>query len=325
MLDGLEYRFFSDSGELVEALETGEVNSAVMLPGQSLNSINQLTTLNLYTSPAYRFTELLFNMAEPKNEAMNDIEVRRALAHGLNRIQLIESSLSGQGLPLEGPFLPNSWAYNPGIIALIEFDVAAAITNLEAAGWTLTDGQSVRSRGETPLTLTLLIHDTELRRSIAKEMIQQWQQVGIDVTVTAVEAVEFRQLLADGEYDIALVDVEPNSDPDLYDFWSQEAIIDGQNYSGWNNRFASEALEEARKTTSIQERQAYYDRFLELFRKDLPSLSLFQHVSTYVLSDEVNAAEVGRIDSPRERYDSFANWHVGSREIPAPCPDEQPT
>ena len=34
------------------------------------------------------------------------------------------------------------------------------------------------------------------------------------------------------------VEIAPPSDPDLYDFWSQEAMVRGQNFPGWNNRRA---------------------------------------------------------------------------------------
>ena len=122
----------------------------------------------------------------------------------------------------------------------------------------------------------------------------------------------------------ALVTVTPAGDPDLYDFWSQEAIIRGQNYSGWNNRRASEALETARQTWDPAVRAEEYDRFQRLFASELPALTLFQHSYTYAISAGVNEVSIGRIDSPRERYETMPQWFFLYRDVTVICPEETP-
>ena len=134
---------------------------------------------------------------------------------------------------------------------------------------------------------------------------------------------EFAKALKSGDFEVAIVDIEPIGDPDLYDFWSQEAIIDGQNYGSWNNRLASESLEQARKLNSIEARESRYATFLRLFREDLPALTLFQHVRTYGISDAIEGVDVGRIDSIRERYESFAEGNMLYSEVATACPDDQ--
>jgi ABC-type transport system substrate-binding protein len=113
------------------------------------------------------------------------------------------------------------------------------------------------------------------------------------------------------------------ADPDLYDFWSQEALISGQGYAGWNHQRASEALENGRREWLMEDRRPYYDAFLRYFDEDLPALTLFQHVRTYALSAEVNQAEIGRIDRPRDRFDTFADWFLLYREVTVSCPVEE--
>ncbi|MCA9934397.1 MAG: hypothetical protein KC415_10760, partial [Anaerolineales bacterium] len=121
------------------------------------------------------------------------------------------------------------------------------------------------------------------------------------------------------DFDVALLEVRPSGDPDLYDFWSQEAIVRGQNYGGWNNRRASEALESARQIWPQVERTPYYDNFLRYFDDSLPALTLYQHVNTYGLSTAVNNVEIGRIDAPRDRYETLANWFLGYQDTTVPC------
>ena len=100
-------------------------------------------------------------------------------------------------------------------------------------------------------------------------------------------------------------------------------MIRGQNFAGWNNRRASEALEAARQLWAVDERRPFYDTFLRLYNSDLPALTLFQHVYTYGVSDTVTNLEIGRIDSSRDRYQTFANWYTLTQEVPVPCPTDE--
>jgi hypothetical protein len=40
------------------------------------------------------------------------------------------------------------------------------------------------------------------------------------------------------------------------------------------------------------------------------------------VTDEVNGVEIGRIDSSRDRYQTFANWYTLTREVAVACPTE---
>jgi ABC-type transport system substrate-binding protein len=122
---------------------------------------------------------------------------------------------------------------------------------------------------------------------------------------------------------VALVDVEQMGDPDLYDFWSQEAIIRGQNYAGWNRRRASEALEEGRRAWDVSEREPYYDAFLRYYDEDLPEVALYQHIYTYAVDGSIQGVAIGRVDNARDRYVSLANWIMAYQEITVICPDDQ--
>ena len=92
-----------------------------------------------------------------------------------------------------------------------------------------------------------------------------------------------------------------------------------EDFGGWNNRRASEALESARQLSAPEERKPYYDIFLEIYDDDLPALTLFQHVSSYGISASVEQVEIGHFDSPRELYESFRNWFLFYREVPVAC------
>ena len=131
------------------------------------------------------------------------------------------------------------------------------------------------------------------------------------------------QRLREREFDVALIEVAPLIDPDLYDFWSQEAIIRGQNYSGWNNRRASEALEVGRRLTQAEQRKPYYKGFLEFFNVDLPAITIYQHVNTYGIHTDVQGVNIGVAYDPLDRYRTFSQWSLTPGDASVICPDSE--
>lgn len=321
---GIGYRFYPDAQALIEAYEQGEIQAINNVFPDILPEIAQIEATRLFSANAPRYTSLLFNLTEDGSPATRQKELRQALAYGLDQKLLVDDTLNGQGVPLHGPYLPTSWAYNPGSITVYESQPISATMGLEGAGWSLpAEGTGPREKDGEPLALRLLVFNTPTNRAIAQFIEKQWQEIGvIPILEIFSDWPDYRRALRERNFDVALVDVTPKGDPDLYDFWSQEAIIRGQNYAGWNNRRASEALEEGRKIWPVEERKSYYDTFLRLYNDALAELTLFQHVYTFAVRDDIEGVVIGRIDHPRDRYQSIPDWILLYRDVTIACPAE---
>lgn len=319
-LDNLVLRFYPDNNSLMAAYRAGDIQAINNIPPSFLPDYIELPGLRLFTAPHERYSQVLFNLSETGNGAIGQVEVRRALAQGLDRRALVDATLHGQGILLEGPYLPSSWAYNEGLMTQYGYDPAGAAAALDTAGWTVPEGSTVRQQAGTPLIFSLLYWDVPPYRDLAQNMANQWAALDVRVELAGTDRERYLAALSAREFDLALVDVAPPGDPDLYDFWSQEAIVDGQNYAAWNNRRASEALEAARQTWPVGERAPHYEAFLAYYDNDLPALTLYQHVYNYGISADVREVDIGRIDSPRERYETLAEWTILFRDATIPCP-----
>src|SRR5260370_20823494 len=69
--------------------------------------------------------------------------------------------------------------------------------------------------------------------------------------------------------------------PDPYPFWHQTEATGGQNYTQWDNRPASEYIEQARVNTDFEARTRLYRNFQVVFAKELPALPLYYPVYSY--------------------------------------------
>jgi peptide/nickel transport system substrate-binding protein len=320
-LDSIAMQFYPDLPSVIEAFEAGELHALNSVPVPAFAEIAKEAEAHLYTSTRPRYTQLLFNLSEDGSPALQQREVRQALAYGLDRRALIDGALNGQGVPLNGPFIPGSWAYNPSALNIYAHQPVSATQLLEQSGWTLAEGAQVRQSEEETLALDLLLLDDPVQRAVAAVIAEQWSPLGVDVALEAVPLDVYEAALTARAFDVALTEVIAGNEPDLYDFWSQSAIVNGHNYAAWNNRRASEALEQARQTWDFAERRAYYDVFLQLFSTAAPAITLYQHVYTYAVSNEVHNVDIGRISQPRDRYGNMQDWFLFFRDVAVSCPD----
>ncbi|MEM7111841.1 MAG: peptide ABC transporter substrate-binding protein [Chloroflexota bacterium] len=313
-LDALAFHFYPNFETLHQDFVAGEIQAINQVAPSHLPDIAALTEARLFTTRESRYTTLLFNTEQP-------IAVRQALALAVNREQLVDSTRNGQGILFEGPYLPSSWSYRPDLLTAYMQDLAAAASLLEADGWLLADGAATRQKEGEPLALRLVT--LESHEALATAVSQQWVSVGIATEIAlATNSGELQAMLREEPFDVALFDVVPANDPDLYDFWSQEAIVRGQNYAGWNHRRASEALESGRQLWDLGERQPFYETFLRLYDDNIPALTLYQHVHTYAVRSDVNNVEIGQITHPRDRYKTLADWFMLYRNVTIACTAE---
>lgn len=316
----LEIRFYPTAEELQTSYRAGELHAVLGFPSTMIPQVMSESDARLFTSTAPRYSALLFNVSGSGAAALLTKEVRQALAYSIDRDLLVNSVLNGQGVVFDGPYTPEHWAARPDLLTAYSRQPDTATALLDGAGWT---GPGVRTREGVPLRLRLLVPDQADYRAVAEEISRQWATVGVEAQIVpAADADALRKTLSERSYDVALVEIAAPNDPDLYDFWSQEAMVRGQNFAGWNNRRASEALEAGRQVFPQGERVPYYEAFQRQFDADLPQLTLYQHVSSYLLRDDVQQAEVGLVQRPRDRYESFPAWFLNYRDVAVSCPAE---
>ena len=317
-ISDFEFRFFANADDLISAFRNGEIHAVNGLSPTIIPQLAAETSARIFTSIAPRYSALFFNLSESGAPALQFKEVRQAIGFGLNREALVDTVFNGQGILFDGPYLPDNWAARPELMTIYNHQPDTAGGLLDSIGWV---GAGTRIREGVPLVLKFVVLDAPEQRAMAEEIASQLSKIGIETQITLVaNAVSLRETMAERQFDMALVEVAPPSDPDLYDLWSQEAIVRGHNYSGWNNRRASEALESGRQIIPQGERAAYYEAFLRQFDADLPALTLYQHVDTYVMSEAVKEAEIGLVWEPRDRYQSLPAWFLNFRDVTVSCP-----
>lgn len=322
-IEQLVFRYYPDGASVLQAYRNEEVLGISHITPDILTDALKEPNLAIYTGRLPELSMVLFNLDNPETTFFDDVNVRRALYMAVNRQYIIDKILGGQAIQADGPIFPGTWAYYDAI-PHVELDVEKAKQLLEEAGYPLDPADAAKRTSKDGVTLqfTLLYPDTVQHKLIAEAIQQDWAAIGVQVTLEAVPYdVLVGERLENREYQAALVDLNlaRYPDPDPYPFWDAIQATGGQNYSQWNNKIASEYLEEARITVDTGERARLYRNFQVIFTDELPSLPLYYPVYNYGVDRQVQGVRMGPLLDTSDRFASILQWFLVAR-LPTPTP-----
>lgn len=313
-LIGIEFRFYPSYERLLSAYRAGEILGISYVPPGLFREVAGLDTLNLYSARLAISYMVYLNLQDAdRSPFFQELRVRRALLAALDRQALIDQALNGQGLMAHGPIPPWSWAYeaqpNP-----IGYDPAQVQAWLEQARWLDSDGDGIRDKEGRPLRFTLLTDDDPASVALSQAIARQWAAHGIAATVEVVGS-GLGERLRSHNFQAALAQLVEIGDPDPYPLWDQTQIQGGQNYGGWDNRSASEALEEARRVLDRDQRRQFYAEFERIFAQEVPALFIAYPVYTYAIDQSVRMVQIGPLASASDRFRNVAEWYMQTRRV----------
>ncbi len=329
-IEQVVFRYFPTSAEALDAYQQGDVLAVSQITSDVLGAALEEQKLSLYTSRMPQMSFVMLNLNNTEVPFLQNAKVRRALMLALNRPYMINTFLQGQAIVEDSPILPNSWAYYDGT-EHFQYDPETAVTLLKGEGFVLpASGGDVRAdKDNVSLSFTLLHPDDQTHTKIAETIRDEWAAIGVHVDL---QAMPYDKLVLDSltsrKYQAALVDLNLSHtpDPDPYPFWHQAEAAGGQNYSQWDNRAASEYLEQARVTADYELRAKLYRNFQVIFAKELPALPLFVPVYSYGVDSQVQGVQVGALYEPSDRLATFTSWYLLTRraleqtEVPTKSP-----
>lgn len=177
-----------DEAQLL-ALQRGEIH---VLPGSAnpvhLQRMESDPNIDVTVSPGFHMFYLAFNMRE---EPLSDISVRRAIAHVIDREEIILSLFQGYMLPL-AEFVPQSSPFFNPDVEVAEYDPELAARILDDAGYVMgPNGVRINPRtGQELRPLELLTPTAEEAPTSAELGViiaNAAQSIGLPVVATPMD------------------------------------------------------------------------------------------------------------------------------------------
>ncbi|MEN8241039.1 MAG: peptide ABC transporter substrate-binding protein [Chloroflexota bacterium] len=318
LLEQIAFRYFSTTFEALAAYQRGEILGIGEVGLDAIDAVLAEPGLNIHSVRLPEITMVLFNLDNAEVPFFQELNVRKALMLALNRPWMIDQSIDGQAMLAHSPILAGTWAHYDGVVKY-QFDPEEAIRLLRGAEYGLGVDGAVREKEGVRLSFEMVFPDTPTHTRLAMMIRDYWAAVGVGVNLIPVPPTSLvRDYLQTHNYQAALVDLSlsDSPDPDPYPFWHQAMINNGQNYSQWDDRRASEYLENARVTPNRDERVRLYKNFQIHYSRELPALPLFSPVYNYAVDDEISGIQMGPLYDPSDRFNSVVNWSLQAPQLP---------
>ena len=338
-IDRIILRTFPNANTALGAFFAGEVNSVAHVPPEYMVQLSGIPHIALHTTLYPAVGVLIYNWERSEVNYFEDQRTRLALAHGLDHISAVNSTLNTYALPAQSPLVQGSWAYREYAYPVYNSDTARSmIDEIDFSAEVETEDDASAEEDESEATVdesdaettsedkatatppettslrrnfSILVFDNPQMIALANNIASQWTSIGLTVEVEAVDAVAYRKRLQAGDFDTAIVEYSfaPYADPDSYSFWHVGQYQDGLNYGGLRDLRISESLEKARREVIGLNRVTYYDEFQAYFAERVPALPLYYPLYSYVVDDRLAGVQLGFITTPADRFRTLPDWH----------------
>lgn len=276
-IDRYVYKVIPDPATMFLELQAGGVDMMGLTPIQYTKQTNTIffkENFQKFRYPVPSYTYMGFNLKHPW---FKDKRVRQAIAYAIDKNEIVDVVLFGLGSPATGPYVPNTWYYNPDV-KNYEHNPALAKDLLKEAGWEDTDGDGIVDKQGQPFEFTILTNmGNSLRNNTAT--IIQWRlaKVGIKVKIRMLEWSTFiNEFIDKRRFQAVILGWSLGFEPDQYDIWHSSKTKEKEfNFVSYNNPEVDALLETGRRTFNMAERKKAYYRIQEILADELPYIFLY--------------------------------------------------
>jgi len=310
------FRIIPDNAVEFLELRNKSIDTMVLTPDQYHAYPEFFEEYKKYRFPRAAYTYLGFNLNHP---IFKEKLVRLALAHALQKKELVQAVLLGMGQSATGPFLPLSWSFNSEVKDF-EYNPKLSKQMLQEAGWQDLNQDGILEKDGKNFEFTLMTNQGNKMRALTAEIIQeQLKKVGIKMNIRIVEWSTFIKNFIDKKnFEAIILGWALSPDPDIYNIWHSSQKKDGQyNFVSYQNLEVDALLEEGRKTFDQQKRKEIYRKVHGLVHDDIPYIFLFYPDFLPVVQERFVGPKVVALSSFGFGW-NFDKWFVPKNKVRYP-------
>lgn len=274
-LDQLIYRIVPDSQSRALALETGQVQMTQFndIEPFDVPRFQQLPTVMVETKGWEYFAPLMWLDLNNRVKPLDDVRVRQAISHALDRDFIVKRLWFGVGKPATSP-IASATRYHDPDAKLQAYDLEAAAKLLDDAGLK-PDANGVRFSIKH-----LAIPYGEIWSRLSEYIRASLGKVGIQVVLETTDAGSWAKRVGDWDYESAINFVYQYGDPTLgvertY-VSSNIKKVTFANTEGYANPAVDKLFETARMSGDPEERKKAFFEVQKLLTDEVPVVWLME-------------------------------------------------
>jgi len=239
--------------------------------------------------PSISHDQIALNLENP---ILQDLRVRKALVHAINRENLVSALFEGKQLAAHSFLSPlDPWATeDPKFVRRYSYDKAKSQQLLDEAGWKMNTKDGFRYQEGKKLSLQLMgVSGNQMRETLQSYLQSQWKDVGVEILIkNHPSRVFFSEVLVKRKfggmaiyggasvgnlrptYHSSQIPLESNS-------WS------GQNFMAWKNPKVDQLIEKVEKEFDSKKQATLVHEVIRHYTEEIPSIPLFYRASNAVI------------------------------------------
>jgi peptide/nickel transport system substrate-binding protein len=305
-LDTLTVQIVPSAQIAFQKLRAGEVDRAEFQP-EDYEQAKRTDSITVYEwwPAAASWSYLGFNLRKPY---LQDVNVRRALAHAMDRQLIIDRIQYGLARPTYSAFTPACWCYNPDV-PKYDYDPTRARELLAEAGWRPgADGVLTKDGQRLRLRILYGPNTNKVRERIATVAQEEFRKVGVDVEVQGLEWAAFLQAIKSPpfDWDMTVLGWSSTIDPHwMYQVWSEQTIP-ALNSGAYVNKQVEELFRQGAREFDPDRRKRIYQQIQKTISDEEPYIFLTMNKAYTGISNRIGGIEV----SPLGIGYNIEQWYV---------------
>jgi peptide/nickel transport system substrate-binding protein len=188
-LDGINWLTILDAPQRAIQIQNGEIDT---LRGPAFQDIPRLQAdHSLTVTQLKEWSGYFFSLNFKRTDlGFNDLNVRQALSHAVDRAGIVKALLFSHGTALYGPITTADKSYTTDVEQYNQYDVSKANSMLAAAGWKAgSDG--ILTKGGVRFAFEMIIQAESFNGQLASAIQAQLKVVGVDLKVSSLDRGTF--------------------------------------------------------------------------------------------------------------------------------------
>ncbi len=247
---------YSDSTNHLPMFERQELDW-IRAPRDEMDRVDAIPHAKTYYGGPYGYQVARINMNQ---ERFQDVRVRRAILHAIDRPGILEGPGHGEGEIAHSPFIA-PWVDRSQVVEY-DYDPDRAKELFDEAGWDYSE------------PIEILTFDSPRYIDIASIMERNLDAVGVDANITLGDFTSMYGRYSDGDYGFYSGYFMFSADPHtLANCWSSSGARNPE--TGYQNPRLDELFREGRATLDTSERAEIYGEVLGILSEDAVEIGLY--------------------------------------------------
>lgn len=320
-IDKIIGKIYTNKEEARKAFIQGELDLVdTMIVYVNNKSVEEDTKLYRFMTNYYEFLGL-----NSESELIKDPKIRKALAHAIDRREIISKVYLNNAQTVDVPIPSNHWLYD-NAYRLYDYDIDRAKRLLKEAGWQDLDGDGILDKTVDNQKIELKIKlvsnsGNDLRRDVLSLIKSHLELVGfkVETQIADMETIA-KDLLATNQFDALLTGYYLDNALDLsFAFHSREIVeiddiedldeIDSipNNFIKYRNSELDSLLDLASHSYDLNELSAVYQNIQDHMTRELPIISLYFRTGSLLVNPKLYG-----IDKPSQLslYRNIEEWFI---------------